>query len=123
MRRIYFRIATMFCILFITGCTHSRNTQIMKRDAVFQSDNGNDIIGIASMSGLDRPLQQMTEKVLVEHGIRCAIEGSVVYGIWVYRKDADTAVAVLKNDVRLTGQKIRFLEKPYRTNPTPGATL
>ena len=95
----------------------------MTSDPTLQSDGDDDIVGIASIDGMDKLLGQGIQNAFAESGIKCTLEGSVVYGVLVYRKGAAAAVSILTNDIRFTGKKIRLNEKPCRINVEPGATL
>ena len=80
--------------LLAVSCTNMAPWQRMNQ----KSDLGT---GIASVGGMDKPAQAHVETLLLQHGIHCAMEGSIIYGVWVAPKDAARALRILRQDLKL----------------------
>lgn len=78
------------------------------------ADSGGKITAIAGMGGLDTDLHRLVASVLSEHGIWSSREGSVMYDVLVYEKDASAALEILKSDSRLADKRLRCFERGKR---------
>lgn len=67
---------------------------------------------VACLNGRDYHTLHLIKKILNEAGIWCSHEGSAGAGIFVYKEDAIRSIKMLKHDMRLKGEAVRFPSRP-----------
>jgi hypothetical protein len=75
-----------------------------------------DIMAIAGGDGLNHSLQSLIATVLADRGVPSSMEGSVLYAIYVYRRDVQKAMEILQSDPRLIKEKVIFYKRAVRVN-------
>lgn len=89
----HFLIAILICVI-TTSCANSKET-------ISTNEPIDDWSFVAAVGGGDRITHTHVQSLLKRHGIECLIEGSVVYGVSVPKKNYDRAVEVLKEDLKI----------------------
>lgn len=89
----HFLIAILICVI-TTSCANSKET-------ISTNEPSDDWSFVATVGSVDRITHTHVQSLLKLHGIECLIEGSVVYGISVPKKNYDRATEVLKEDLKI----------------------
>lgn len=77
-----------------------------------ESNPPGDLVTIAVIDANDRDTRAIVEDVLASAGIPAFIEGSVVYGVEVPRRDHERARDALRAEPRLAGRWIQYVDGP-----------
>jgi uncharacterized protein YggL (DUF469 family) len=65
-------------------------------------------VSIATVGGLDNETQEIIRADLAAKQIECYFDGSVLYDLYVKKKDTSSAIKVIKKSKKLEGRNIEF---------------